>query len=336
MAESSYLAPAWLPGGHLQTLYPYFFSPKPSLPYRRERWELPDGDFLDADWIDGRPNAPLLVLFHGLEGNAQGHYALALMQEVKKLGWAGVVVHFRGCSGTPNRLARAYFAGDSAEIGCVLNRLRVQHSGDLYAAGYSLGGNALLRWLGEQGTHAATVLNAAVAVSAPLDLTAAGHTLDQGINRLLYVRHFLRSLKHKARLKAVRHPNLFNAQAVKQASTLWQFDHHYTAPLHGYRSANDYWTRAASLPVLQYIAVPTLLINARNDPFLPGHTLPETNQVSSSVTLDFPAQGGHVGFVSGHFPGHVQWLPTRIVTFLAQSENRLKQQKPAATFPIVR
>uniref|UniRef100_E6QQX4 Putative alpha/beta hydrolase, YheT type n=1 Tax=mine drainage metagenome TaxID=410659 RepID=E6QQX4_9ZZZZ len=324
MAESSYLSPAWLPGGHLQTLYPYFFSPKPSLAYRRERWELPDGDFLDADWLDGSPSAPLLVLFHGLEGNAQGHYALALMQEVKKLGWGGVVVHFRGCSGTPNRLARAYFAGDSAEIDWVLNRLRTQHSGNLYAVGYSLGGNALLRWLGEQGTDATTVLNAAAAVSAPLDLMTAGHTLDQGINRLLYVRHFLRSLKHKVRLKARHYPHLFNTQAIKQANTLWQFDHHYTAPLHGYRSANDYWTRAASLPVLQHIAVPTLLINARNDPFLPGHALPETNQVSSSVTLDFPAQGGHVGFVSGHFPGHVQWLPTRIMTFFAQSENRIK------------
>lgn len=312
-----YHAPAWLPGGHLQTLFPYFFASKAKVPYRRERWELPDGDFMDLDWIDNPDNTPLVVLFHGLEGHSRGYYALALMHQIRQRGWRGVVVHFRGCSGEPNRLPRAYFAGDSAEIDYVLKRLREQDaSTKIFAVGFSLGANALLKWLGELSTAARQIIQAGVGISAPLDLTAAGNALDSGFNKLFYTRHFLRTLKQTALQKLTRFPGLFDAERVRSATTLRQFDDVVTAPLHGYKDATEYWRLASSKPGLIHIAVPTLVINARNDPFLPQWALPHQHEVSAAVTLEYPAQGGHVGFHSGRFPGNVDWLPKRVLDYL--------------------
>lgn len=316
MKADDYRAPAWLPGGNLQTLYPYFFARAPRVDYRRERWELPDGDFLDLDWVDGAADAPLLVLFHGLEGNSQGFYCRALMDAARRRGWRGVVVHFRGCSGESNRLPRAYFAGDSMEIGDILTRLRNANGlAPIHASGVSLGGNALLKWLGEQGEEAAGIIHAAVAISAPVDLAAAGRALDSGFNRLFYTAHFLRSLKQKALQKLDIYPGLYDRDKVINATTLYEFDDVVTAPLHGYQDAGDYWTRASSKPWLKHIRVPTLLINARNDPFLPATALPAPEDVSSTVTLEFPEQGGHVGFPLGVFPGNVGWLPSRVLGF---------------------
>ncbi|MHB1677528.1 MAG: hydrolase [Sulfuriferula sp.] len=315
--SNKYHPPSWLPGGHLQTLYPYFFASRPKLDYRRERWELPDGDFLDLDWLDNDSNAPLLVLFHGLEGDSRGYYMLALMQQAKLLGWRGVAINFRGCSGEPNRLPRAYFAGDSAEIGYVLTRLRQQFPGDtIYSAGFSLGGNALLLWLGEQGKQANAIIQAAVGISAPLNLTAAGDALDRGFNRAIYTRHFLITLKRTALQKLEKFPGLYDANRVRAVTTLREFDDLVTAPLHGYANTDDYWRRASSLPGLARITVPTLVINARNDPFLPQAALPTANQVSAAVTLDFSQQGGHVGFPTRAWPGKVNGLPVRIADYL--------------------
>lgn len=310
-----YRPPLWLPGGHLQTILPHALAPRPRLQYRRERLELPDGDFLDLDWLDGPAESPLLVMFHGLEGNARGYYALALMQAAHRQGFSGVVVHFRGCSGEENRLPRAYFAGDSQEIGHVLGQLHARAPERImHAAGYSLGGNALLLWLGQQAVHARTILSSAAAISAPINLTAAGNTLDQGINRRLYTRHFLTTLRQKALAKANRYPHLFQRDALAQAATFRAFDDFYTAPAHGFRDAADYWQQAASLPWLARIELPTLLINARNDPFMPGDALPTPGQVSAAVRLEFPDHGGHVGF-PGNFPGDVSWLPHRLLHF---------------------
>ena len=313
---AEYQAPAWLPGGDLQTVYPYFFAPLPQVDYRRERWELPDGDFLDLDWVDEAADAPLVVLFHGLEGNSRGFYALALMNAVKQRGWRGVVVHFRGCSGEPNRLPRAYFAGDSAEIDYILKRLK-QNNGQavLYAIGVSLGGNALLKWLGEEGENATAVINRAVAISAPVDLAIAGHTLDKVINRHSYTMKFLSTLKQKALQKLDAYPDLYARKKIEAISSLYAFDDLVTAPLHGYKGADDYWRRASSKPGLIHVRVPTLLINARNDPFMSGSALPGPDEVSTAVTLDFPAQGGHVGFLEGPFPGTVNWMPQRALGF---------------------
>ena len=312
----SYRAPWWLPGGHVQTLYAYFFARKPRVTYRRERWEMPDGDFLDLDWIDGDAAKPLLVLFHGLEGSSRGHYARALMGATRRLGWRGVAVNFRGCSGTPNRLPRAYHSGDSAEIDRVLRHLKLlAPSVPMYAAGVSLGANALLKWLGESGIAAQEVVCAAAAVSAPVDLVDAGRRLDRGFNRYSYTRHFLHTLRRKTLEKIAAHRLPITARAVRAATTLYAFDDLYTAPMHGYRDADDYWRRASSKPWLNAIAVPTLIVHAHNDPFLSASTYTDTDQLSPAITLELPDQGGHVGFVNGPFPGELTWLPNRILDF---------------------
>ena len=307
-----YRAPRWLPGGHLQTVYAALL-PRPNPAYRRQRWELPDGDFIDLDWLDGPAGAPLVALFHGLEGGSRGHYASFLMAALRDAGWRGVVAHFRGCSGEPNRLPRAYHSGDSAEIDQILRRLRAAN-GDaaLFAAGVSLGGNALLKWLGEQGEAARELLTGAAAVSAPLDLPAAGAALDRGLTRL-YTAHFLKTLKRKALAKLERFPGLYQRRAVARVASIHAFDSLVTAPLHGYRDADDYWRRCASKPWLRHIRVPTLILNARNDPFMPAAALPTAAEVSAQVTLEFPASGGHVGFVGGAFPGGYAWLPQRLL-----------------------
>jgi uncharacterized protein len=317
-ASSPYSAPRWLPGGDLQTLYAALVVPRAAVTYRRERWDTPDGDFIDLDWAEsgGDSRRPLVVLFHGLEGSSRSHYALALMAEVKRRGMRGVVVNFRGCSGEPNRVARAYHSGDAQEIDWILRRLRTRNAGvPLYAVGVSLGGNALLKWLGESGENAPGVVDAAAAVSAPLDLMAAGDALGKGFN-LVYTRNFLRTLKAKNIAKLARFPGLFDAKAVESAGTLREFDNLVTAPLHGFRDTDDYWTRASSKPGLKNVRVRTLVINARNDPFLPSAALPGPGEVSPSVTLEQPEQGGHVGFVGGGFPGDFGWLPGRVLGFM--------------------
>lgn len=317
MDPAHYSAPAWLPGGHLQTLYPVLFLRGSRPDYRRERWELDDGDFIDADWVDGPPGAPLLVLFHGLEGSSASPYACSLMRAANKRGWSGVAVNFRGCSGEPNRLPRAYFAGDSAEIGHVLARLRNRFPDTpLHAAGVSLGGNALLKWLGESGHAAGRFVSSATAVSAPLDMNAAGKALDRGFNRRVYTAHFLSTLKRKSLAKAVRFPGLLDADAIRTATTFREFDTFVTARLHGFRDAEDYWTQASSKLLLPNIHVPTLVVNAQNDPFLPASALPRSHEVSKNVTLLQPETGGHVGFPGGDFPGHINWLPQRILRFM--------------------
>lgn len=330
LITSSYVAPAWLPGGNLQTIYGALFTPRPRVAYRRERWDTPDGDFVDVDWLDGPPEAPMVVLFHGLEGSSRSHYALALMAQARDLGWSGVVYHFRGCSGEINRLPRAYHSGDSAEIDWALRRLKARRSGaPLFAVGVSLGGNALLKWLGEEGAAASTIVSSAVSVSAPMDLSAAGHNLGRGFN-MLYTRMFLVTLKKKMLRKLAHFPGLVDAAAARRARNLYEFDNVVTAPLHGFRDTDDYWTRASSKPWLQHIAVPTLVLNAANDPFMPATALPRPDEASDYVRLEFPETGGHVGFVTGPFPGHLRWLPRRLIDFFADSAAVPAEKTPGA------
>ena len=308
----TYPAPAWLPGGHLQTIYPAVAIATPAVTYRRERWDAEDGDFVDVDFVDGQPDKPFVVLFHGLEGSSNSHYARAMMAEVAARGWSGAVPHFRGCSGEANRAPRFYHSGDAGEIDWILRRLRLRTTGRLYATGVSLGGNALLRWLGES-QHQAELVDAACAVSAPLDLARGGEALSSGFNRI-YTRMFLRTLKPKCLAKLAHFPGLFDRDALLAARDLYAFDNVVTAPLHGYRDTDDYWNRASAKHVLHDITVPTLVLNARNDPFLPGAYLPAS--AARSVTLDFPDHGGHVGFVAGALPGRLDWLPRRLIDFL--------------------
>lgn len=313
-ANRAYHAPAWLPGGHAQTLWPLLIKPGP-IKLRRERWATPDGDFIDVDHLDGPPDAPLLVLFHGLEGSAQSHYALSTAHACKKAGWRLALPHFRGCSGEMNRRPRAYHSGDSAEIDWILRRLQAANQGrPLHAAGVSLGGNALLKWAGERGSAAAEQVTGVVAMCAPLDLAACGHHLAHGFNRV-YTQHFLKTLKAISTARLDQFPGLFDEAKMRQAINLYQFDDAVTAPIHGFAGADDYWQRASAKPWLKSIAVPTLAVNPKNDPFLPASHLPTAAEVSPSVRLEQPASGGHVGFVSGRFPGNLDWLPQRLLHF---------------------
>ncbi|SAL37668.1 alpha/beta hydrolase fold protein [Caballeronia sordidicola] len=326
LVDLLYQAPRWLPTAHAQTIVPALFARRPMVEYRRERWTTPDGDFIDLDWLDkagsnaadtaqSQPQAPLFVLFHGLEGSSDSHYARVLMAEAQARGWLGVVPHFRSCSGSMNLLPRFYHLADSAEVDWILRRLKAQHKGPVVAAGVSLGGNVLLRWLCEQEQDASAILDAAAAISAPLDVHAGGHAISQGFG-MVYTRSFLKTLKSKALAKLDQYPGLFDRDAMLAARTMHAFDNAVTAPVHGFRDTDDYWTRATTGPFLPRIAAPTLVLNARNDPFLPGRVLPSVTEVSAAVTLDQPAHGGHVGFMTGPFPGRIDWLSQRVFGYL--------------------
>jgi hypothetical protein len=283
----------------------------------RERWEAPDGDFIDVDFA-GDPQAPrLLVLFHGLEGCSDSHYARALAAHVPAAGWRLAIPHFRGCSGEPNRMPRAYHSGDTDEIDWILRKFFFSLKKPVHAVGVSLGGNALLKWLGERGGEAAQIVARAATVSAPIDIAAAGRALDRGINRLVYTRMFLSTLKPKSLAKLEVFPGLYDAAQVRNAGSFREFDDIVTAPLHGFSGVDDYWRRASSAPWLERIRVPTLLLNARNDPFLPEQDLiAATRKAAGNVVLEFPRTGGHAGFLSGPFPGRHDWLPRRLLHFL--------------------
>ncbi|MDQ3027047.1 MAG: hydrolase [Pseudomonadota bacterium] len=320
MRPGSFVPAPWLANAHLQTLYGALAAPAPRVAFRRERWDTPDGDFVDVDFVDGPERAPWVHLYHGLEGSSNSPYARMLMAHVRQRAWRGSVFHFRGCSGEPNRLARAYHSGDTEEIGWSLARVKaLAGAAPLFAAGVSLGGNAFCKWLGEHGESARAIVERAAAVSAPLDLMAAGEALGRGFARV-YAWNFLGSLRRGALDKLNRFPGLYDGAAVSRARTLRAFDNVVTAPLHGFRDTDDYWTRASAKPHLAGIRVPTLLVNARDDPFLPGSALPTEREVSGAVKLEFPEHGGHVGFVTAPFPGHIEWLPQRLLHFFDSRE----------------
>jgi len=319
-----YRAPWWLPGGNLQTIWAALVARRAATPpsYRRERWTTPDADFLDVDWLQSaRPaaaTAPLLVLFHGLEGSSRSHYAEAFADFACARGIAFAVPHFRGCSGELNRAPRAYHSGDHEEIGWILARMREHHAGPLLAVGVSLGGNALMRWAGEAGDSARSQVAAIASVCSPLDLAAGGHAIGRGFNRLVYTTMFLRSMKPKALAKLAQHPGLFDREALVAARDLYEFDNIFTAPLHGFAGTEDYWARASAKPHLHRIRVPALVLNARNDPFVPAASLPRAEEVGPCVTVWQPATGGHVGFPAGAWPGHVRSMPHAVGGWLLE------------------
>jgi predicted alpha/beta-fold hydrolase len=346
-----YVAPLWLPGGNLQTIWPALYARRVGAPlpaYRRERWNTPDGDFIDVDFLDaaGSGPKPLLILFHGLEGSSKSHYAEAFAAFAMVRGWDYAVPHFRGCSGELNLAPRAYHSGDYEEIGWILGRMRAQRGGPersdgplqagehplggqrggevpsvgapILAAGVSLGGNALLRWAEEAGGEAAKFVSAVASISAPLDLAAGGAAIGRGFNRLVYTRMFLSSMKPKALAKLAQHPGLFDRDKLLAAQDLYAFDNVFTAPLHGFRDTDDYWARGSAKPHLDAIRIPALAVNATNDPFVPADSLPRQSQVGRHVTLWQPAHGGHVGFPLGAPPGHVRAMPERVGDWLAQ------------------
>lgn len=348
-------SPTWLPGGHAQTLYGALLAPSNRLRFVRERIKTPDGDFLDLDWsapglvlsprdkavnrdklpkhtaamrwiepqdaeiISHHADAPALVLLHGLEGNSNSRYVQSILQYFRARGWLVVLAHFRGCSGSPNLLARSYFSGDVDEVAFIIEAVMARSpSSPWHVAGVSLGGNALLKYLGERAAPDRTPagLKAAASICAPMDLVAAGNRLSEDrLCRWLYTRYFLRSMKPKILEKAQRFPGAIDVTRVSQAKTLRDFDDAYTAPMHGFEDAMDYWQKASSKPWLPHITLPTLALNPRNDPFIPEASLPGATEASSAMVLHQPAEGGHMGFVTGRFPGALTWLPARLARF---------------------
>lgn len=322
-----YRAPWWLPGGHAQTIWSALYARQRrrlARPLQRERWNTPDGDFIDVDrqWASAAER-PMLVMFHGLEGSSQSHYAQACADWAAEHDVHWVMPHFRGCSGEINQAPRAYHSGDHEEIHWILQRLRTKHRAVggcvLVAAGVSLGGNALMRWAGEHGGAARQHVDAVAAICSPLDLAESGKAIGRGFNRQVYTRMFLRTMKPKALAKLGQHPGLFAREHLQAARDLYEFDNVFTAPLHGFRDTHDYWRRASAKPLLRRVRVPALLVNALNDPFVPAHSLPRPQEVSDSVTLWQPRHGGHVGFAAGRWPGHVRALPDHVGHWLLQA-----------------
>lgn len=307
----------WLPGPHLQTLWAALVRRKIQLPIHPERLELPDGDFLDLAWV-GNGSGPRVLILHGLNGNIDSPYARGILQAILKQGWRGVFMHFRGCSSEPNRLARSYHSGETSDLQTVISELiRREPSSPLFAVGYSLGGNVLLKWLGEMGESGQeNPIQAAVAVSIPFELAKTAEHLKKGFSRV-YQWRLLRELSayHNRKFKHIPAPVSFGD--VTKLHTFWEFDNAVTAPLHGFKNANDYYEKSSSRQYLSKIKIPTLILHARNDPFTTLSALPEAHEVSKTVSLEFCQEGGHVGFVSGKYPWKpVYWLEDRIMIYL--------------------
>jgi len=328
----AYQAPWWLPGGNLQTIWASLRSQRldaGALRWQRERWNAPDQDFIDVDWLQTDPvmpaptqpsSAPLLVLFHGLEGSSASHYAQAFACLARQRNWRFAVPHFRGCSGEMNLAPRAYHSGDHHELDWILKRFKAEHGGPLLVVGISLGGNALMRWAAEHGQQASRTVDAIASVCSPLDLTAGGLAMGRGFNRWSYTPMFLKTMVPKALAKWEQHPGLFDRQALLRARKLWDFDNVFTAPLHGFGDTETYWREASAKPLMHGIKVPALALNALNDPFVPAWSLPRPADVSAHVTLWQPPQGGHVGFPAPARPWpatHVLAMPAAVSEFLA-------------------
>ncbi|MDG1479816.1 MAG: hydrolase [Myxococcota bacterium] len=309
---SGFSPPWWLRNPHLQTFWPVLFRRQSSLSHRPERLELPDGDFVDLCWT-GPDHGPLVIVLHGLQGSIRSPYAVGILRALAARGIRGVLMHFRGCSGQPNRLARGYHSGETGDLRFLLSTLRQREpETPLAAIGYSLGGNVLLKYLGEAGPE--TPLRAGVAVSVPLVLRTASDRLGAGLSRI-YDRYLLRALLAGAKRKAplLRAAGL-DVEAVLGCRSIRAFDEHLTAPLHGFSDASDYYTRCSSRGFLKAIRRPTLILHASDDPFMRPEVVPDASELAASVTLELSSGGGHVGFVSGF--GRY-WLEERIPEFVS-------------------
>lgn len=297
-----YRTPWWLSNPHAQTVVGKFLRPRPRLPLSLEWWETPDGDRLQVGFgPDPGRDAPVVLVLHGLEGNLDRSYVRLTLDALGRRGALPVALNFRGCGGPPNRRPRFYHSGDTTDPGFVLEGLAERFPGrPLGAIGFSLGGNMLLRWLGERREGAGDVVGGAVAVSVPYDLAGGTGVLESGLMGRVYTHYFLRSLRRKVLAKRALLEGVLDLPEVLAAPTLRRFDDLATAPLHGFRDAADYYERCRVEPVLREVRVPTLLVQSRDDPFLPPDSIPEgVVQDNPWLVPAFTAAGGHVGFVSG-------------------------------------
>lgn len=327
MIVKSEFKPAWwLASGHLQTLYPTLRRKIKPPPITLERLELPDGDFVDLAWSTASlpSDSPLVILLHGLGGSMRSTYAAGFMHACNRQGFRTVLMHFRGAGDEPNRLPRAYHSGDTADLNYLIKQLAEREPATKKAViGVSLGGNVLLKWLGEQGER--SLVDAAVAVSVPFQLNLAADRMSSGFSRL-YQGYLLRRLKKFFERKKESYTGELPAflQDVNQWQCLWTFDDNVTAPLHGFANVHAYYRESSSRPYLAKITTPTLIIHALDDPFMSPETIPRNDELSPAVRLELSAGGGHVGFIAGTRPGRpIFWLDERIPDFLKEQFAKL-------------
>lgn len=309
MSREIIYSPAWwVPGGHLRTLWGKLFRRQQPAPTVMERWDTPDGDFLEIHRLHSAPGTPRVLLLHGLEGTVRSHYAQGLLNEALRRGWGADLLIFRSCGSELNRTRRFYHSGETSDTAFVLGRIVEQFpSSPIGIAGVSLGGNVLLRYLGERSAGTPSQLVAAAAISVPFDLLRSSRRINRGFSRL-YQKFFLGSLRQKALDKQRLFPDLAPADRIAGLRTLEDFDNLITGPLHGFRDAEDYYERASSLPILDRIRIQTLLLSAIDDPMLPSDVLDEVRGIAgrnACLHLEFVDKGGHAGFIAGSAP----WRP---------------------------
>jgi uncharacterized protein len=312
---SRFLPPRLLSNGHLQTILPVFLRRRLTIAFEPERIELEDGDFLDLAWARTGSNN-LAILSHGLEGSFNNGYNRGMAKALQTIGWDVLAWNFRGCGNEMNRLPRFYHSGETDDLRAII-RLAATKYARIVLIGFSLGGNVTLKYLGETESHPSVI--GAAAISAPIDLAASARVLDQQWSNRIYLRRFIRSLIAKVEAKAVRYPDRFDLSRSRTIRTFQEFDNRYTAPVHGFRDAADYWTKSSSRQFLSRISVPTLLLNARNDPFLAPECFPfaEAEQ-NSNLFFEAPKSGGHVGFID-LIRGIEPWSERRVVEFLLET-----------------
>lgn len=327
IAPSSYEPPARLWNGHLQTIIPSLFR-KVSVPYVRERIDTPDNDFLDLDWAffnDPGRRAELLkklvILSHGLEGSSTSPYLAGMVQHLTRQGFTCLAWHYRSCSGEMNRQQRFYHVGETGDLNLVIQYALSKGYRTVYLMGFSAGGNVTLKYLGEKGKTLDPAIKKAVVFSVPVDLMGSSRRLEQW-DSLVYNYRFSRTLKRKVLKKAAAMPGVFPTEAIRKTRSVREFDNTFTAPMNGFRDVTDYYTRSSSLQFIPNVAIPTLLINAKNDPFLSPECFPAAlARELPTVWMEFPEQGGHCGFPSKN--GGIQgtyWSEERTVDFLQKEE----------------
>jgi predicted alpha/beta-fold hydrolase len=333
-ADIIYSPAWWIPGGHLQTLWGKFFRRQASAPTRVERWDTPDGDFLEVHRMNSGSETPRVLLLHGLEGTIRSHYAQGLLNEAARRGWGADLLIFRSCGSEPNRAKRFYHSGETGDLAFALERVAADYpAAPLGLAGVSLGGNVLLKFLGERGHQLPAQLRAAAAVSVPFDLSRSSTRINRGFSRV-YQHYFLDSLRRKALEKAVRYPDMAPIERIRGLRTLEDFDDVITGPLHGFKDAQDYYRKSSSLAYLHRIRLATLLLSAVDDPMLPPEVLTEVREIADrnpALHLEFTAKGGHAGFVAGSRP----WRPFyyaehRVGEFFARAFAETSHQQKAA------
>jgi predicted alpha/beta-fold hydrolase len=316
VSRTTYRPAWWVPGPHAHTLWGKLFRRATPAPTRTERWDTPDGDFVDVVRLDATLGAaaPRLLLMHGLEGTQRSHYAQGMFDQARRRGWGMDLLVFRSCGGETNRARRFYHSGETSDFAFVLDRVAREHPrAPLGLVGVSLGGNVLLKFLGERGAELPAEVRGAAAVSVPYDLARGSRHIAQGFSRV-YEAHFLRSLRGKVQAKLERYPDLVSAASMASVRTLYDFDDVVTAPVHGFRDAEDYYTRSSAIRFIDRVRVPTLLLSAVDDPFLPADVLDDVRAIAvgnPALHVEFVPRGGHVGFVGGRVPWRPEYYAER-------------------------